>query len=343
MKSVFKVLTFLILSFSFIVQSFAIEAPTNLTSVSNTESSVSLSWDTVDTAVMYYVLYSTESWVENGYSNNTDLFENNFIDINDLEVWLTYYFTVISFDENWDESIGSPELIINLGSGDVTNNFMLETVNVISSDVIELDFSENLDNWDNPAREFKISNSLNDFDRLEVISSELSIDDNSKITLILDKELIEWNEYEVVIIAINSALGDNIESWIDNAIKFIANIPAIEDITNNEDSDVIVNPDWSTYVINSDWSTTTTNIDGTITTINSDGKIVEDEIELNSAAEEQDWVSWIDIAAEDIENTALYVAENNSNLPKTWPEHILMLILSIILWILIFVFKYKKA
>lgn len=350
MKSILKLLSLVILFSSLVLDSFAIDSPSNFISNDNSATSVSLSWDTVDDAVMYYVLYSTESWIGSSYDNNTDLLEDNFIEINDLSAGWTYYFSVVSFDENWDESVGSNELVINLSEGVVINNFILETVNVISADVIELDFSENLEKWDNPTREFKITNSLDEFDSFEVVSNELNIDDESKITLVLDRNLIEWNEYEVVIIAITSVLGNNIESWIDNAIKFIANIPVYNSnddswttVINDDQSVTVNNPDWSTTTTNPDWTIIIVYADGTTTNIDSDGTIVEDEVEFNSAAEEQTGVEWIDIAAEDIENTALFIAENNSNLPKTWPEHVLMLILSIILWVLIFIFKYKKA
>ena len=367
MKSIFSFLSVVILFFTLIVSTFAVDAPNNLKLDSNTDTSVSLSWDTAEGAVMYYILYSKESGITNWYDLNTDLIENNYFNITDLESGANYYFSVVSFDENWDESSYSNELTVNLWWND-GNDFVLESVNVLMKDVIELNFSENLSDWNDPIREFRITNAIDDLDFFDVVSSELNVQDKSKITLILDRELIEWNEYEVVIVAITSDWGKNIESWIDNAIKFIAILPTVND-SNNTNSTIIINEDWSStetapdgtkttiyydwtvVVLSPDWSSTTTNPDWTITITTSDGNTVTtnpdwsiaDDAELNSAAEEQSWVSWTDIAAEDIENSALFVAWNNSNLPKTWPEHILMLILSIILWVLIFIFKYKKA
>jgi hypothetical protein len=54
------------------------------------------------------------------------------------------------------------------------------------------------------------------------------------------------------------------------------------------------------------------------------------------------WNAWANVEAWTIENTTLWLADSNTKLPKTWAEHILMLILATILWALIFVFKYKK-
>jgi hypothetical protein len=114
-----------------------------------------------------------------------------------------------------------------------------------------------------------------------------------------------------VIIAITSADWKNIESWIDNIETFTATEILVEDVIIE---DIIV-----------------------------EDIIVEENIELNSASEESNWPTWANIDASDVENTTLALASNNDSLPKTWPEHILMLILSIILWALIFIFKYKKV
>lgn len=308
MKSIFKLLSFILLFFALFLQSFAINAPANLKLDSSSDSSVNLSWDVTENAYMYYVYYSKKSWLVNWYDMQSDFIDGNSIVINGLETGTTYYFTVVALDQVWDESSFSNELVIDTNQVlDTWVTFALDSISMISSNTIELTFTSPLNNSVDAIREFKISNKADSSDTYEVLSTELNSNDNSKLTLVLDRNPEIWKEYEVVIIAITSSDGKNIESWIDNTETFIA-----EEI------------------------------------ITVDALIVEDIIlnelvDLNSASEVPVWPTWANIESNVIENTTLALAENNSALPKTWPEHILMLILSIILWALIFIFKYKKA
>lgn len=291
MKNLFRILSFIILFFILILESFAIDAPTNLSLDSSTESSVNLSWDVTENAFMYYVYYSKQSGLETGYDMQTDFIESNSLKINDLEIWSTYYFVAVALDENWNESVYSNELIVDITSNIIVD-FALDSIEVIDYNKIELDFTNGLEDSKNTLREFKIINKNDNLDTFEVISTKLNSEDNSKLELTLDRDTKIWNEYEVVIIAITSVDWENIESWIDNTEIFI-----VEEII----------------------------------------------IELNSAIEKVVWPTWTNIESSEIENTTLALAKTNDSLPKTGPEHIFMLILSIILWALIFVFRYKKA
>lgn len=312
MKNFLKFLSFVVLFSALISESFAIDAPANLKLDSTSGTTVNLSWDEVEWAIMYYVYFWKNSWTINWYEVQSDLLENNSTTISDLEEWSTYYFSAVALDDNASESDFSNELVVDVAwtqtitpvqieestwTTEVQNvDFALDSVKVVWYNKIELTFTNPIDSSEDTLRDFKITNINDNLDTFEVISSEINIEDPSKILLTLDRDTEIWNEYNVVILAITSASWNTIESWIDNIEAF------------------------------------------TVT------EIVPETIELNSAAEiEVAGPTWANVDADTIENTTLALAEKNTKLPQTWPEHIFMLILSIILWALIFVFKYKKA
>lgn len=312
MKSIFRFLWFISLFFALIIQSFAIDAPSNAAVESINETSVVVTWEPVENAIMYYVYYSKTSWIDGDYENSTDLVDWTSVEIKELEIWQNYYFAVTSLDENWEESIYSNEIMLDvdaLQASEVvieetsiitdSEDFALDWVTVISYDKIELSFTNPLNDSEDAVREFKITNKADTFDSFEVISSELDAEDSSIIELTLDKNLEIGNQYEVVIVAITSATGRNIESWIDNVETF-----------------------------------TVSEIDETL---------IEENIDLNSAWVEETSLVWTNIDASEVENTVLAQSENQTALPQTWAEHILILILSIILWAVVFIFKYKRA
>lgn len=328
MKSIFRFLWFISLFFVLIFESFAIEAPVNVEIESSTESSVILTWEPLENAIMYYVYYSKESWLISDYDNYSDLVDWNSVEITELEEWQNYYFAVTSLDENWEESVYSEEVVLDVNAIDtsISNDavieelteeltaevttvatdidFVLDWVSVIAYDKIELIFTNPLDDSVDAIREFKIVNKFDSFDTFEVVSTELDEDDHSIIELMLDRETQIGNQYEVVIIAISSSTGRNIESWVDNVESFT--VTELAEIVEEE-------------------------------------AIVEEEVELNSAWTEETSLIWTNIDASEIENTTLAQAENQTELPQTWPEHVLILILSIILWAFVFIFKYKRA
>lgn len=311
MKGIFKFISFFILFFSIVFQSFAIDAPTWLDVDSQTSSSIDLSWNLVEWADWYIVYYWIESWIQNYLDQPSDPLDTNSVSLDWLDVNTTYYFSVVALDEEAEEWPYSDELIVDIveweGSSDTSDwesevNFALESIDVIEYNKLELTFSSPLDSSDEAIREFKITNTNDPLDTFDVVFSEINPLDDKKVFLTLDYPTEIWNEYEVVIIAITNFEGDNIESWIDNSEVFF-----VETIVEKPAEEVID----------------------------------EENNELNSASEEQNWVSWTNLSNEEIENNTLALAEKNSKLPETWAEHILLIVLSIILWTLIF--KFKKS
>ena len=302
MKSVFKFMSIVVLFFTFVLQSFAIDAPNNLRIDSFDNNSVKLSWNKVNDAFMYSVYYSTKPWSEGSYSSQTDITDMNSIEIKDLIPW-TYYFSVVSFDESWNESSYSNEIVLNMEKNvsNISQNsdFILKRIDVLGLNLIELTFSSPLENVENAIREFKIVNKNDPIDSFQVIKTEINPDDSTKLILTMNKDTQKLKEYEVTIIAIKSALGKNIESGIDSIEVFI-----VKDI---------------------DYSN--------IEEVN-----LAKEIELNAAAEIQENTTW-----SESEKVLLSVDEKATQLPTTWPQAIILILLSIIIWFFIFIFKTKKA
>jgi len=314
MKSFFRFLLFISLSFVLVVNTFAIDAPINIEIESYTDNSVVITWEKAPNALMYYVYYWTESWIDGSYEQESDFIEWNSVEITDLIEWTDYYFTVTSLDENGEESSFSEEIVFDSNNMDISiktdkvgievwsgwivdvinEEFILEWVSVISYNKLELLFTNPLDNSEEAIREFKITNKVDVFDSFEVVSSEINLDNNSIIELTLDRNLEIGVEYEIIIVAINSIDWKNIESWIDNTEVFTV------------------------------------------------GKI-EEEVEFNSASNEEWWLAWTNIDSSEVENTTLGAATLQEELPKTGPEHIFLLIISIILWAWVFVFKFRKV
>lgn len=311
MKKIQKITSFMVLMFSLVLQSFAIEAPNSFSVDAVDWNSIDLKWEAVDDALMYNVYFDKNSWTDTWYSV-WEYTEDTSITIWDLEWWQTYYFSVVSLDAMWEESTFSNELVVDINysnslettdniqddlidSVSEINNFALKTIEVITYSKIELEFTNVLDDSEWTNREFKIRNKNDVLDEFEVVEAIIDEKNKNKLILTLNNDLVIWNEYEVITIAIFNNNWENIESWIDNSENFI-----VEEI------------------------------------------IISEETELNAASEEE-WPNWINIESNEINNTTLALAENSDSLPKTGPEHILMIILSIILGTLVFLFKYKKS
>jgi len=307
MKFLLKIVSIFVLLWVSFLNTFAIDAPMNLKIDWISDNTVNLSWDSVDNAYMYYASYWKTSWWP--YDSQTDFIDTTNISIDSLESGNTYYFVVTALDENWDESIYSNEVAADI---DMTI-FSLDTVNVIDKNKIELVFSDILDSTEWTEREFNIYNKSDELDTFDVVSTLLNPDDNHRLELTLDRDIEVWVEYEVVVIAIKNESLQNIESGIDSIETFTLT----EDLVNSFTWEVLETSTWETL----------------------DDE--NNEEDLNSAWDEAS-IAWANIDETELENTTLWAAQNNTSLPKTWPEHILIFVLSVLLAWIFFVFKYKK-
>lgn len=185
--------------------------------------------------------------------------------------------------------------------------FGLKSINVVSLNWIELTFSEALEDSADVVREFKIVNKTDPLDTFTVVDTLINPKDSTKLLLALDKDTKIASEYEVTIVAIKSAAGKNIESWIDSTEVFVVadmKYPTIEEVINNYGNEPAVDLNAATEVQNT--TNTGTNL------------AWEPAVEVNAVAEA-------------------------TKLPDTGPEVMVILILSIILWFTAFVFKTNKS
>lgn len=320
MKNFFKIFSFLILLFALTIESFAIDSPVNLNIDSTTNNSVNLSWDSNEEAFMYYVYYSKKSGADTWYDMQTDFIEYNSLEISDLEIGETYYFVVVALDENWDESDYSNEVIVDI----VDPNAIISNEDKTSNDdavkdITEIDFALNSINVVEYNKiELIFSNTLDDSEdtirEFKIVNTDDNLDTFEVVSTKLNNE-----DFKVL----ELTLDRNTEIWNEYEVVIIA----------------ITSETWKNI---ESWIDNT-EIFSVVEISETDLEIEENNVELNAASEEAIWPTWANINASEIENTTLSLSKNNENLPKTWPEHILMFILSIVLWALIFVFKYKKV
>ncbi len=197
-------------------------------------------------------------------------------------------------------------------STEQSSAFAIKTISVLSLNGIELTFSEALEDAEWAVREFKIVNKADPLDTYTVVDTMLNPKDKTKVLLALDKDTQKTKEYEVTVVAIKSASGNNIESGIDSTEAFVVadtTYPTIEDVINNYGNEAPV--DLNAADVVSDSTNTGTNL------------------------------AWTETATWS-ENLAV-IATDSKNLPATGPETIIILMLSVILWFGAFVVKTKKS
>ena len=282
--------------------------------------SVDLFWNWDDGIFYYQIVYwvSTEEWE----TKSTDLIDSQNYTLNGLKENTTYNFTVVWYNELWDEWFISNELeLVTLTSeNEAKDSFYLEDANMVSKSKIELTFSNPLDNTDWTQREFNIEN-INDInDYFTVVNTEISEDNENALIIELDWEPTIWAEYSVVALAITDKYNQTIENWVDLDATFIW--IEVEEIVEEE----IVEEEVISEEVNEE-------------------EIIEED-DLNAASDEvvveTPAVTGTDLSADEFKNNVLNVADENTTLPETGPEQVLIFILAFILWALVFVFKFKR-
>lgn len=316
MKNTLNAIIMFVLTFMFILRVDAIDVPTNIQLVNSLENSLELKWDEVPWALWYFVRYSTNQEWESLL--DWELFpETNFVELNTLEKWTSYYITLTSVDENWDESDSSSELIFSTKwESSIVEDFKLTGIEVVAFDKLKLIFNTDLEDSDKAIREIKIVNKNDEFDELEVVEYLINKDMKNELFITLASNTV-WNqEYELTVIAIKDKDDRNIQLWIDSVENFI--------IPESFDNTIV-----DSWLNSAEW------IELIEEPVEID-LIEEPEVELIEVPEinliEESEIEWINIDE-----------VSNKKLPDTWTEHILILILAFVIWILMFVFKYKKA
>ena len=327
MKKVLFIILFLSAILSFGVAN-AIEAPANLKLESSTMNSLEISWDTVQDAAWYYVYYGTQSgtwgyWYE---SILEELVEDTRADILDLNEETTYYVAVIAIDSNYKESSYSQEWVFSTSWAEKDNKFALQKVNVLSANKLELIFNNNLDSTNWVEGEFKIVNKNDNLDEPKVVESVL-LENKNKLELVLDKDMIKSWKYNITVISLTDSNWDNIESWVDWINSFVTpvNFPFEETLEEVIESGT----EWSE--LESAWADLIS-------------EPVEKSNEIDNKSENDNKkvsLSWKEIPKEEVIKNMEMVSKNTEKLPQAWPEHWVLLIISLILWFVFFKMKFK--
>lgn len=301
----------------FFLNAYAIEAPTNLKVELATNNSVILSWLPAPWSFMYSVYYSKTSPIsESEIYNQTDYIEETVVEISDLDLW-NYYFSVVAIDESWEESVFSDEVMHSFWEKALDNNSVM------------------LEDWEN------VLDNYNNTFMLESIES-LSLD---KIKLIFSQNIEDTDNAMREFKIVNK--NDPIDIYYVQEAKIVNDNKTELILTLDRDTKEGEQYEVTVMIIKSEnWQNIENWIDSTEVFISKDIEYIEPEKEetpevfieenynniaqVNNENEEE----WIELLA---------AAENNENLPNTWPQHVFIILISIILWLWFFVLRFKKS
>jgi len=307
-----KVLLSLFLSLGIFIAPFvhALDVTKAPTLKSSSTTSLTIEWDTVPDALWYYVYYGKTSWEKSWYdTQGVDLLEETTYTIEWLDEATTYFVAFTAVDINGDESLFSPELEEKTQWWENVKTFALESINATSQKEITLTFNTPLDDKEWAEREFLIMNNTTEEEAF-VENSTIDEENPSKLVLSLDRKLVLWDSYSFTILSLVSKDGKNIESWIDALTKF--QVPAKFE---EEQPEVELNSAWANTEEKEENVNTEENSAGT------SGKIIsKDKVEKNTAV----------------------AAKKSNKLPQTWPDHILLIVIALLLGVVIFGYMRRK-
>lgn len=300
-NKLFTKLSLVFISFFMILNISSVSAEFKAASTKST--SVDFTWEAVDKVFIYKINYWTDSSKVVAYDKNTDFIDSTSYTLFDLTPGTTYYLSLVWYDELWNESYKSNEIIVITPWSDSwkSKTLVLEDANLVWKNKVELSFSNEINDLSAEEREFRIENIKDTNDILEVLESEVSKTNKKNLILTLDKEVVVWTEYKVVVLNIRDVLNQNIEFWVDSEATFV-------------------------------WA----EIDETMPDLNAASE--EEPVWVDNGE-----LGWVDLNSADVDSNVLTEAEDTDKLPKTWPEQILIFILAFVLSGIIFVYRFRRV
>jgi hypothetical protein len=179
----------------------------------------------------------------------------------------------------------------------------LEWVEVLWKNKVELEFDSKIENSD---KDISVRSVWDDSEEFFVSDYEVN---EKKVLLILEDELESNKDYEIIIFSIMWEDGSTITSGLDWALKFTS-----PDLT-------IFDEKVKEVEMASAWVKE---------------KIKEPKkVEVKKVEEKNDNLAWKDVKQEEVDKNIEVTASNTDELVKTWPEHVLLSILALILAALI--------
>ena len=185
----------------------------------------------------------------------------------------------------------------NNSNNEEVKQLKLNWVKVIWKNLVELEFDSNIDKTSD--KDISVKVSWNNEEEIFVEDYKVS---EKIVKLVLEKDLESNKNYEIIIFSIMWEDGSTITSGLDWALEFST-------------------PDLSVF--------------------DEEVEEIKEEVEMTSAWVEektQTWeveknenLAWKDIKNEELKNNIEVVASKKDELAKTWPEHVLLAILALIL------------
>ncbi len=304
MKKILSFSTIFILFIGIFSSAFAIETPQNFNINSTTETSATLSWDEIDTAAAYSLYYGTTS----GELTQYDLIETSPHLLSGLQENTTYFATISANDDNFEESVHSEEISFTTGWNGVSNtgeSFALESIELISETKLKLMFSADLDSSDEAIREFKIVNKFDDLEELIVLDSEIDAENENILLLTMEESIPTSAQYNVTVVRLSDVDGNNIQNGIDGIESFYTP-DSYEELVEEPEVLAAAGP--------------------------------EEPIQEVSGGS-----SWANLSDDQLAKTTQVTADEAEELPTTGAEHWFIAILALLLWAMMFGYKFQKS
>lgn len=256
--------------------------------------------------------------------------------------------------------------------------FKLQAIEVLAQNQVAVEFTASLD----PSAEkiFKVVEKNDELLQYSVNDTKLDLNDSRKVLVTFDELLPVNTEFKLTVISILDNQGRNLESGIESFENFIVEEDKLNYVYQEEVGGIVViNEDNTTTIVeiqegnnNTDNSGSyNSNIDNT--NVDTQGQVsgeekgnnqtqstentqesttgdtqnVSDQSGAetdNSTVENNDTqVDGTNMSSEEIAVDLLSAGQEAETLPKTWAEHIFMLILALVFGAISFVFKYRKS
>lgn len=324
--------------FSLYAQVFAINAPENLRVSDSDNTSITIDWESVPGAIWYYHYLGTEP---GKYIDGIDLIDDTEYTISDIDPTKTYYISVTSVDEFGGESEYAEEISYWAGISSVISSswFRVSDVDILDPTTIEVSFSRNLNPGVGATREFILEKTETGVETT-IALSQISEANGKNIIAILDSPLQTETEYEFIVLEIQDTEWNNIESGIDSFISFTTPKSFTDDEIVVEGSTFDLDSAWNTPVSTSNNTNTTT---GEVVSIDSNKNTSTgtSQVSKGNGWDVNQWNAGVTLNNEDIVNTAT-LAEENTKLPQTWPEHWVLVFLAMVVagW---FLYRSRKS
>lgn len=293
----------------------------------NNGSSMVLSWDKDSKSTFYQVLYGEKSVNEWKQTFESELVEKNEIEILWLKSGTKYYFNLVWLDSGWEQVYKSPEIeVVTWKWNNESSTFSVVSTKLIWEKTLKIDFSKKLSQSKIDKIELKIESSANAGDILEIKEIKPVAWEANSIEVELAETPVSGTDYKVLVLVVYDEQWNNIKFWIDSESKFVG--WKVESTVSPTDSIKVVETKNENNVFDS------------LETKN------DEPSKLDSAwTDSKNFKTGTTLNPSEVWKNVEAVSEKKENLPKTWPEMFVLLLLALIIsgWVIYFMNKNKKA